>query len=130
MTKSSAYLTSTPRKPLAFTHVRSRTCRATLASNGEIGDPWGVPDTVSVTTPSTSTPALSHARRSFSMSRSDTRSGDQPDQGVVVDASEAVRQVGVKHPLGTPVGLRPDRLQRIVRRTVRPEAEAHREELR
>ena len=34
--------------------------------------------------------------------------GNQPDQGVVVDAPEAVRQVGVKHPLGAPVGLGPD----------------------
>lgn len=49
-----------------------------LASSGEIGEPWGVPDTVSVTTPSTSTPALSHARRSLSMSRSDTRSATNP----------------------------------------------------
>jgi len=36
--------------------------------------PWGVPETVSVTTPSANTPAASHPRRSFSTRRSDTRS--------------------------------------------------------
>ncbi len=72
-TKSSAYLTSTPRWPLWSRQSSSRTDKATLANSGEIGEPCGVPDTVSVNTPSSNTPARSHARSSFSIRRSDTR---------------------------------------------------------
>src|ERR671918_801773 len=47
-TRSSAYLTSTPMPVDADRHASSRTWRATLASNGEIGEPCGVPASVSV----------------------------------------------------------------------------------
>jgi len=43
-----------------------------FASTGEIGDPCGVPDTVSVIIPFSSTPTRSQDRSSLSMSRSDT----------------------------------------------------------
>jgi hypothetical protein len=43
-----------------------------LASNGEIGEPCGVPETVAVTEPCSSTPALSHPRISFSIVPSET----------------------------------------------------------
>ncbi len=42
----------------------------------------------------------------------------------MVDAAEAVRHVGVEHPLCAPVGHDPDRLQGLTGRTLRPEAEA------
>ncbi len=44
-----------------------------LHNSGETGEPCGAPVTDSVTTPPSSTPALSHARMSFSILRSDTR---------------------------------------------------------
>ena len=44
-----------------------------LASSGEIGEPCGVPDSMSVTTPPSNTPARSQLRSSFNIDRSDTR---------------------------------------------------------
>jgi hypothetical protein len=76
--KSSAYRTSTPNLLAVRAHSASSTWSATLASNGEIGEPCGVPDPVSVVTPSSSTPARSHARSSFSIRRSLTRRATCP----------------------------------------------------
>jgi hypothetical protein len=49
-----------------------------LANNGEIGEPCGVPDPVSVVTPSSSTPTRSQQRSSFSIRRSATRRATWP----------------------------------------------------
>ena len=45
-----------------------------LASNGEITPPCGVPASVSLTVPSSITPASNHCRISFSTLRSEIRS--------------------------------------------------------
>jgi hypothetical protein len=71
--KSSANRTSTPRLLPVRAHSASNTWSAMLASNGEIGEPCGVPDPASVVTPSSSTPARSHARSSLKTRRSLTR---------------------------------------------------------
>jgi hypothetical protein len=71
--KSSAYLTSIPSLLPVRAHSASSTWSATLAGKGEIGEPCGVPDPVSVVTPSSTTPARSHARSSLSIRRSLTR---------------------------------------------------------
>ncbi len=48
-------------------------CRATLASNGEIGEPCGVPASIADTIPPSNTPALSQPLSSFNIRRSHTR---------------------------------------------------------
>ena len=92
-----------------------------MASSGEIGEPCGVPDAVSVTTPSSNTPTRSHARSSFSIRRSLTRRATWRHEGVVIELPKAVPDVGVKHPLGAPVGLDPDGLKGLVGRALRAE---------
>jgi hypothetical protein len=44
-----------------------------LASNGEIGEPCGVPASIADTIPPSNTPARSHPRSSLSIRRSSTR---------------------------------------------------------
>ena len=44
-----------------------------LQSNGEIGDPCGVPDSMSEYTPPSMIPARSQLRSSFNIARSETR---------------------------------------------------------
>src|SRR6478736_360138 len=46
-------------------HASSSMCRAMFASNGEIGEPWGVPASIADTTPPSNTPARSQPRSSF-----------------------------------------------------------------
>ena len=75
-TKSSAYLTNVPRL-VAFAQASSMTWRAMLASNGEMGEPCGVPDSVSETNPPSNTPARSQLRSSFNICRS--KPGVRPD---------------------------------------------------
>ena len=72
-----------------------------LARRGEITPPWGVPVTVSETTPSTSTPARSHCRNSLSTRRSDTRRPTS-EQPLVVDLAEEVRDVGFEDEIACP----------------------------
>ena len=73
-----------------------------LASSGEIGEPCGVPVSVSETTPPSNTPARSQLRSSFNICRSDTRRSTWRHQGVVVDLVEARLDVGVEHPHPAP----------------------------
>ena len=54
---------------------------------------------------------------------------DKRHQGVVVDGAEAVRHVGVEHPVRSLVGLDPDGLDGHMGRALRPEAEARRQEV-
>ena len=51
----------------------SRTCKAILASNGEIGEPCGVPAVGGPDVPSSNTPTRSHDRISRSIAPSHTR---------------------------------------------------------
>ena len=67
------YLTSTPSRRPSLCHASSRTCSATLASSGEIGDPCGVPAPMADTIPPSNTPTRSQPRSSFSIGRSATR---------------------------------------------------------
>ena len=43
-----------------------------LANSGDIGEPCGVPESTSETTPPSNTPARSQPRSSFNIDRSDT----------------------------------------------------------
>jgi hypothetical protein len=47
----------------------------------------------------------------------------------VIDGAETVADVGVKHPLGAPVGLDPDGLKGLVGRALGAEPEADRQEV-
>ena len=72
-TKSSQYLTSVPYPRPPDAHASSRAWNAILASNGEIGEPCGVPASSWETTPPSKIPARSQHRSSFNIRLSDTR---------------------------------------------------------
>src|ERR687891_2642317 len=129
-TRSSAYLTSTPMPVDADRHASSRTWRAMLASNGEIGEPCGVPASVSDTTPPSNIPARSQLRSSFNICRSTTRRSTWPRRASWSMLSKHAFDIGVEHPVPAPVGLDPDRLDGVMGRTLRPETEAARGEVR
>ena len=68
---SSAYLTSFPYLCPYFFHSRSNVCKYILASNGDITDPWLVPNSLISRIFPYRTPAFSHWRISFCIFLSD-----------------------------------------------------------
>ncbi len=70
-----------------------------LASRGETGESCGVPASLSDTTPPSNTPARSQLQHP----PVDNPAFDLRHEGVVVDVVEACIDVGVEHPLPTPL---------------------------
>ncbi len=69
-------------------------CKATLASKGLSGPPWGVPASVGVKTSPSSTPALPPCLNDTSH----RREGVEPFQeNRLIDVVEAIGNVGIEH---------------------------------
>jgi hypothetical protein len=86
-----------------------------LKSRGEMGEPWGVPDTVR--------PSRQHLAVTDPF-------GHPGHQGFVIKIAEGIRDVSFEHPVGTPVRLDPHRLQGVVHAAPWAVAEARRQEVR
>ncbi len=93
-----------------------------LASSGEITDPCPVPLSLTVTTPSSRTPAFSHFWIRRMMRRSPIRCSRKSDQPFLAHLIEERADVGVQYPVHLPA-FDPDteRIQRIMRAASRPE---------
>src|SRR5215470_960482 len=101
-----------------------------LASSGEITEPCPVPFSLTVTTPSSSTPAFNHFLDQADDARITDPMLDKADQPALADFVEKGSDIRIKNEVHLLVGD-PDRqsVQRIVLAALRPEAVAEPEEL-
>src|ERR671937_81490 len=91
-----------------------------LASSGEITAPCPVPLSLTITIPSSMTPALSHLRIRRMMRRSPLH---EPDEPFLVHRVEERLNVGVQYEAHLlAVDCDAERIQRIVRAAFRPES--------
>ena len=67
-------------------------------STGDSGPPCGVPSSVTLTRPSSKTPAFRNARTSLSTRVSRTYWGEPPHQEIVIDSIEKLLQIEVHDP--------------------------------
>ena len=92
-----------------------------FASNGEIGDPCGVPASIADTIAPSNTPALSQPAQQLERPSITDSPFDLVEQRVVVNFVKAAANVSVKHPsLPAPGDGLSDRLQRVVCREPGP----------
>jgi hypothetical protein len=91
-----------------------------------MGEPCGVPDVVSVTTPPSNTPARSQQRSSFNICRVNDPAFDLRHEGVVVDVVKARFDGGVEHPQPPLADRLADRPEGVVCGTLRTEPETDR----
>ena len=92
-----------------------------LASNGEITPPCGVPASVSLTVPSSITPASSHWRINFNTLRSEIRSFTSSINVFPIDAVKVALNVRIHDEAVAPVARLADRFQRLCRTPLRSE---------
>src|SRR4029450_8639440 len=127
--RSSAYRTSTPRVLDVRAHSASSTWSATLHSRGLIGEPCGGPDGGAVRTPRRQPPCSPHPPPQLQHPPVPAPPSHLAHERVVIELPEAVTDVGIKHPLGAPVGLDPDGLKGLVGRASGPKPIACRQEV-
>ena len=101
-----------------------------LASNGEMGEPCGVPDSGVGDDPALEHPCSQPAPQQLQHLPVNDPALDLAHEGVVVDLVEACLDVGVEHPHRTLVGRLADGFEGLVGGTLRPEAEALGREVR
>ena len=98
-TQSSANLTSFPVWRLALVSSSSRTLKAILQSNGEIGEPCGVPDETSEYDASFDDPGPQPTSQQLQHRPVRDPALDQGHECVLVDLVETAFDVGVEHPM-------------------------------
>src|SRR5579862_2703556 len=101
-----------------------------FASNGEMTPPCGVPASVSLTVPSSITPASNHCRNNFNTLRSETRSFTNSIIGLPLDVVKVALNVCVDHEVVSLVACYSDRFQGLGRASLRPESITARLEVR